>query len=270
MLSDADLSRFETFALELAGAAGAVALPLFRGEHGLEDKGRAKDEAFDPVTEADRGAEDAIRRIITARFPDHGVIGEERGQDRPDAEFVWVLDPIDGTRAFIAGLPLWTHLIALRWRGEPVVGVIAQSYLDEAFVGSRLGTRLVRGRESRPIRVRACPEFSEAVIATTDPVLFRDAEGEAWRSLRRSVRLARLGCDAYAYAMVAAGFMDLAVDSGLKTWDVEAVIPVVEGAGGVVTDWRGERIGREGGQFLCAGDRACLNAALEHLRPAAN
>ena len=269
MLTDADLSALEAFALELAAAAGAVALPLFRGAHGLEDKGGGGAGAFDPVTEADRGGEDAIRRLIAARFPEHGVIGEERGEDRPDAEFVWVLDPIDGTRAFIAGLPLWTHLIALRGRGEPVVGVIAQSYLDEAFVGSRLGARLVRGGESRPIRVRACPRLTEATIATTDPALFNGSELGAWTQVRAAARLARLGCDAYAMAMVACGRMDLVVESGLKSWDAEAAVALIEGAGGVVTDWRGERLGRHGGQFAAAGDRRCLDDALVALRRSA-
>jgi histidinol phosphatase-like enzyme (inositol monophosphatase family) len=269
MLDDAELSRLETFALELAAAAGRVALPLFRSEHGLENKTAAGEGGFDPVTQADRGGEDAIRALVSAHFPEHGFIGEERGEDRPDAEFVWVLDPIDGTRAFVAGLPLWTHLIALRRQGEPVVGVIAQSYLDEAFVGSRLGARLVRGGDSRPIRVRSCPLLTEAVIATTDPAIFDGAERGAWRQVRAAARLARLGCDAYAYAMVACGQIDLVVEAGLKVWDVEAAVPLVEGAGGLVTDWRGNRIGRHGGQTAIAGDRRVLDEALVALRRSA-
>jgi histidinol phosphatase-like enzyme (inositol monophosphatase family) len=267
MLSNDELHDFERFALELAAAAGRIAVPLFRADIGVENK---LANGFDPVTEADQGGEDAIRALIAERFPEHGVIGEERGQDRPDAEFVWVLDPIDGTRAFVAGLPLWTHLIALRHQGEPVVGVIAQSYLDEAFVGSRRGARLVRGGESRPIRVRDCPLLTDAVIATTDPeACFDGAELGAWRQVRAAARLARLGCDAYAYAMVACGRMDLVVEAGLKTWDVEAAVPLIEGAGGVVADWRGRRIGRNGGQMALAGDRRCLEEALVALRRSA-
>ena len=269
MLSDAALTEFESFALELAGAAGAVALPLFRGEHGVVDKAGRAAGVFDPVTLADRGAEQAIRRLIAARHPDHGVIGEEFGEDRPDAPFVWVLDPIDGTQGFLAGVPLWTHLIALRHEGEPVVGVIAQSYLGEAFVGSRLGSRLIRGGESRPLRVRECPLLTQAVISTTDTAFFTDAERGAWRQVRAAARMARLGCDAYAYALVAAGQLDLAIDSGLKSWDVEAAVPLIEGAGGLVTDWRGRRIGRNGGQFVAAGDRRCLNEALVALKRSA-
>jgi histidinol phosphatase-like enzyme (inositol monophosphatase family) len=269
MLSDAELSTFETFTLALAAEAGRVALPLFRGEHGVMDKAGRAAGVYDPVTLADRGAEEAIRRLISVNHPRHGVIGEEFGSDRPDAEFVWVLDPIDGTAAFVAGLPLWTHLIALRHEGEPIVGVIAQSYLGEAFVGSRLGARLVRDGESRAIRVRSCPLLTHAVIATTDPDLFNGAELGAWTQVRAAARYARLGCDAYAYAMVAAGQLDLAVDSGLKSWDVEAAVPLIEGAGGLVTDWRGNRIGRNGGQFAAAGDRRCLDEALVALRRSA-
>jgi histidinol phosphatase-like enzyme (inositol monophosphatase family) len=179
------------------------------------------------------------------------------------------LDPIDGTRAFVAGLPLWTHLIALRHEGTPVVGVIGQSYLGETFVGSRRGARLVRGGAEQAIRVRSCPLLTQAVIATTDPAIFNGAERGAWRQVRSAARIARLGCDAYAYAMVACGQMDLVVEADLKVWDVEAAVPLIEGAGGVVTDWRGERMGRNGGQVAMAGDRRCLEEALVALRRSA-
>ncbi len=266
-LTPAALQELEDFALDLARAAGAAILPLFRTENGLEDKGPAG--AFDPVTAADRGAEAAIRQAVAGRFPDHGVIGEEYGEDRPDAEFVWVLDPIDGTRAFIAGLPVWTTLIALRHRGRPIVGVIAQPYLDEIFVGSGGKARLIRSGGERALAVRSCPQLTDAVIATTDPNLFKGAELGAWTQVRAAARLARLGCDAYAYAMVAQGTMDMVIEAGLKSWDIEAAIPLIEGAGGVVTDWRGQPVGGHGGQIVIAGDRACLDAALVALRRAA-
>jgi histidinol phosphatase-like enzyme (inositol monophosphatase family) len=262
------LSQLDSFILELNAAAAAVALPLFRADHGLENKA-AVGSPYDPVTMADKGAEAAIRKLIAARHPDHGVIGEEYGEDRPDAEFVWVLDPVDGTRAFVAGLPLWTILIGLRWRGSPVLGSIGQPYLDEVFVGSAAGSRLIRRGESAPLRVRPCPALSQAVISTTDPELFDTEERAAWTGLRAAVRLARYGCDAYAFAMVAAGRMDLAVDAGLKPWDVEAVVPVVRGAGGLVTDWRGNGIGTDGGQMAVAGDQALLDQAIALLEPAA-
>jgi len=267
-LSPARLADLDAFLLQLNRAAGEVILPLFRGDHGLEDKNAGG--RLDPVTEADKGAERAIRALISKTFPDHGVIGEEYGEDRPDAEFVWVLDPVDGTRAFIAGLPLWTTLIALRHNGDPILGSIGQSYLDEIYIGSpKTGSRLVARGYETPLKVRPCPTLSGAVIATTDPDIFKDHELAAWTSVRRATRLARLGCDAYAYAQVAAGNMDLVIESGLQSWDVDAAVPVVEGAGGFVTNWRGDRIGRNGGQLVIAGDRACLDDAVASLKPSA-
>ena len=207
--------------------------------------------------------------MITEHFPDHGVIGEEYGEDRPDAEFVWVLDPIDGTRAFVSGLPVWTTLIGLRFQGEPVLGSIGQPFTGELFLGHAGGSRLIWSGGERPLRVRACPDLANALIATTDPAIFEGDERDAWRQLRQGVRLARLGCDAYAYAMVAMGTLDLVVETGLKPWDIEAAVPVVVGAGGFVTDWRGETIGTRGGQMLIGGDRAALDQAVEILRSAA-
>ena len=267
-LSAARLGALEAFAIDLARAAGAAILPLFRADHGLEDKGGPG--AFDPVTAADKGAEGAIRAAIAARFPEHGVLGEEYGEDRTDAEFVWVLDPIDGTRAFVAGLPVWTTLIGLRFQGRPVAGLIAQPYLDEIFVGTALGSRLIRSGGTRTLMVRPCPRLTQAIIATTDPIIFKGAEAGAWTQVRAAARLARLGCDAYAYAMVAAGTMDLVVEAGLKPWDIESAIPLIEGAGGLVTNWRGEPVGQDGGQIAIAGDRICLDEALVALRRAAD
>lgn len=261
------LEALDAFLLELNGASAEVILPLFRGDHGLENKaGKGR---FDPVTEADKGAEAAIRQLIEKRHPDHGVIGEEYGEDRPDAEFVWVLDPVDGTRAFIAGLPLWTTLIGLRFRSQPVLGSIGQPFLREIFIGHAAASRLISSGGERPLRVRPCPKLTDAVIATTDPDLFDGAELGAWRQVRAAARLARLGCDAYAYAMVAMGTMDLVVEAGLKCWDIDAAVPILAGAGGMVTNWRGDTLGRAGGQVAIAGDRACLDEALVALKRSA-
>jgi histidinol phosphatase-like enzyme (inositol monophosphatase family) len=259
------LQALDAFILQLHAAAGEVILPLFRADHGLENK--ASQGAFDPVTEADKGAEAAIRALIAKHYPDHGVIGEEYGEDRPDAEFVWVLDPIDGTRAFVAGLPVWTTLIGLRHRGRPVLGLIGQSFLGESFVGSQaLGSRLIKGDMVTPLRVRDCGGLSQAIIATTDAGLFDLGEAEAWAGLRKQTRLARMGCDAYAYAMVALGTMDLVIETGLKAWDIDAAIPVIEGAGGLVTDWLGQTIGPRpqdsAGQMLISATKACQDSAL--------
>ena len=262
------IEELDGFLVELNRAAARVILPLFRGDHGLENK--LGPGHFDPVTEADKGAERAIRQLIAERYPDHGVIGEEYGEDRPDAECVWVLDPVDGTRAFIAGLPLWTTLIGLRFQGKPVLGSIGQAFLGELYIGHAGGSRLISRGGSRPLKVRPCPSLSQAIISTTDPTIFQEAERPAWREVRAASRLARLGCDAYAYAMVAAGMMDLVVEASLKAWDIDAAIPVLQGAGGIVTDWRGEPVGAHGGQVAIAGDRACLDEALVALRKSAN
>ena len=257
-LSPAHIVDLEAFSVRLAHEAGKVILPLFRADHGLDDKSASTGRVFDPVTEADKGAEAAIRRAITAAFPDHGVIGEEYGEDRPDAEFVWVLDPIDGTRAFISGLPLWTTLIGLRFQGQPVVGVIAQPFTGEIFVGSEHGARLLHHGSTQVLKTRPCPDLTQALIATTDPYLYPTQEIEAWDRVRTSVRLARFGADAYAYAMVAMGKLDIVIERGLKCWDVEAAVPILAGAGGAVTDWRGQKIGSHGGQMLVVGDASIL------------
>ena len=263
-LTEDVIAELDAFLIELNGVAAGAILPLFRADHGLIDKGGAK--GFDPVTEADKGAERAIRSLISQRYPAHGVIGEEYGEDRPDAEWVWVLDPVDGTRAFIAGLPVWTTLIGLRHNGTPVLGSIGQPFLDEIYIGHAGGSRLMSRGASKPLKVRACPALSGALIATTDPAIFQGAEREAWNAVRAASRLARLGCDAYAYAMVAAGTIDLVLETRLKSWDIDAAIPVIAGAGGLTTDWQGAPVGAHGGRVAIAGDRACLEEALVSLK----
>lgn len=256
------VENFEPFLVELNRASAEAILPVFRNLEGIENKTAGSGD-FDPVTAADKGAEAAIRRLIAERFPDHGVIGEEYGEDRPDADFVWVIDPIDGTRAFVAGLPVWTTLIALRREGRPVLGSIGQPYIGELFLGHAGGSRIMSRGESRALRTRRGVPLAQAVIATTDPAVYMaPGEGEAWSRLRAAVRLARLGCDAYAYAMVADGQIDLVVEASLKSWDVECIIPILEGAGGASSDWRGAPIGAHGGRVALAGDRALIEEAL--------
>lgn len=271
-LSPALLAELDAFLVELNHASAAAILPLFRSDHGLEDKGLSgpPGAVFDPVTEADKAAERAIRALINDRYPGHGIIGEEYGEENADAEFVWVLDPVDGTRAFIAGLPLWTTLIGLRHEGRPVLGSIGQPYIGELYIGgAATGSRLMTGGQSMPLRVRPCPKLTEAIICTTDPAILTGPELGSWTQVRAAARLARLGLDAYGYAMVAMGKIDLALDTGLKVWDVEAVIPVIEGAGGIVTQWDGSPARTDGGQFAFAGDRACLEGALVTLKRSA-
>jgi histidinol phosphatase-like enzyme (inositol monophosphatase family) len=262
------LAELESFLLALNAAAGAVTLPLFRSGLAVDNKAQGGD--FDPVTAADRGAEAAIRRLIAERYPAHGVVGEEYGEDRPHAEFVWVLDPVDGTRAFVSGIPLWAHLIGLRYQGTPLMGLIGQPYLDEVFLGVPGGSRLIRAQGETALKVRPCAGLEQATLAATDPpAYFSPRELDAWSVLRPRARLVRMGGDAYIFALVALGGIDLVVESGLKTWDIDPIIPVIENAGGLVRDWRGEPMGRRGGQVVAAGDERCLEAALQTLMPAA-
>ena len=263
------VAELETFLLGLNAAAATVTLPLFRT--GLDIDNKAGHGDFDPVTAADRGAEATIRKLITERYPDHGVVGEEYGSDRPDSEFVWVLDPVDGTRAFVSGIPLWTHLIGLRYQGQPLMGLIGQPYLQEVFLGVPSGSRLIRPDGERLLKVRPCARLTDATLAATDPVAcFTLAEQGAWSQVRAAAKLTRMGGDAYIFALVALGGIDIVVESGLKAWDIDPVIPVIENAGGLVADWRGEPVGRNGGQVVAVGDPRILDEALVSLTRSAS
>ena len=254
---------FAAFVDRLAQVSSDVILPFFRSSIGAEDKSRGG--VFDPVTEADRGAEAAMRRLIGQTFPAHGVIGEEYGQDRPDAEYVWVLDPIDGTKSFISGLPTWGTLIGLMHHGRPVYGMMSQPFTRERYFGdgkrSRLRTLAATRGESPPsewatrgIRARACPSLSAATLMTTSPALIRDAgDRDAYARIEAEARLVRYGGDCYAYCALAAGFVDLVIETNLKPHDIVALTPIVEGAGGVITTWDGEPAAK-GGRIIAAGD----------------
>lgn len=254
------MTELELFALELARIAAEVSLPYFRTD--VSEINKAAPGQFDPVTEADRAAERALRAAIKARYPEHGIIGEEYGEENPDAERVWILDPIDGTRAFISGLPLWTTLIGLRENGAPVIGVVGQPYIGEIFIGGPTGARLVTRDGEREIRTRACARLSDAVASTTDADIFLGEDRQAWERMKTAVRLARYGCDAYAYAMVAAGRIDLVLESELKVWDWSALMPLVTAAGGAFCGWDGEPPRADDGRVLAVGDIAIQSEAL--------
>jgi len=251
------------FLHELADAASAAILPRFRSQLVAETKAGGR-LAFDPVTEADREAEAAMRRLIGGRFPQHGIIGEEYGEERAEAECVWLLDPIDGTRAFICGLPLWGVLIGLRCAGRPVLGMVAQPYLGERFIGTGQAAWLERGGERRALHVRPCPALAQASLSTTAPDLFDAEEAARFQAVERRTRLVRYGYDCYAYAMLAMGFVDCVIEAGLRPYDIEPIVPIIAGAGGFVTDWTGEEK-RGGGQVIAAGDRRVLDEALAEL-----
>ena len=240
------------FVDRLATESGRAILPFFRASFATENK--AGPGAFDPVTEADRAAEVVLRRMILDAFPEHGIVGEEFGSEREDAEFVWVLDPIDGTRAFVSGLPLWGTLIGLTRKGVPAYGTLHQPFIGERFTGDGGAARYEGPGGGRDLATRRCRAIEDATILTTSPKLFAGDEDAAYRRVEDRARLARYGTDCYGYAMVAAGQADAVVESGLKPYDIVALIPVVEGAGGIVTSWDGGSAAG-GGRVVACGDR---------------
>jgi myo-inositol-1(or 4)-monophosphatase len=237
MSSSLQTSELLAFADELADAARAAILPYFRTDVATEAKNSGKP-GFDPVTIADKAAEQAIRVLIEQRYPTHGILGEEFGK-KAGGDCCWVIDPIDGTRAFLCGLPLWGVLIGLVHNGKPLIGVIDQPYIGERFRGWPGGANFTNAAGTKDLRVASCKALREAKIATTDPHLFTGGEAGGFEHLRATAKISRFGYDCYAYAMVAAGMLDLVVEAGLAPWDIAALIPVIEGAGGMVTDWRG-------------------------------
>lgn len=250
----------------MADAARRAILPHFRAEGGLAADNKAADH-FDPVTVADRAAEEAMRAILAERRPDDGILGEEFGHSEGTSGLTWVLDPIDGTRAFIAGLPTWGTLIGLTRNGVPVRGLMHQPYLNEIFTGDGRTARLRGPAGERTLRTRRCADLAHALMATTDPRLFAEGEeAERFRALEPQVRLSRYGTDCYAYCMLAAGQVDLVVEAGLKPYDICALIPIIEGAGGRVTSWDGGSAA-QGGRVVAAGDPRLHEAALKALNP---
>lgn len=247
----------------LADAAGEAVIPHFRAGGAVEHKGAPSD-PLDPVTAADRASEAAMRRLIEATYPDDGILGEEFDA-RPSASGrIWVLDPIDGTRAFITGLPVWGTLIGLLEGGRARLGMMSQPFTGERFVGEPVRA-WYRGRDGeRVLRTRPCRSLEEAVLFTTSPALFSLREREVYERVETLVRLVRYGCDCYAYCMVAAGHADLVIEAGLKPYDIVALVPVIEGAGGIVTTWDGGRP-EGGGRIVASGDARVHEAALKVL-----
>ena len=242
------------FANRLADASGAIIRRYFRRKIAIDDKSDRT-----PVTIADRGAEAAMRRLIKAQFPDHGILGEEFGASNAGADYVWVLDPIDGTKSFISGLPIFGTLIALAYRGKPVLGVIDQPISGERWVGAAGRKSTLNGR---PIRTRAAARLDRATLYATAPDLFHGRNRASFERLRRKVKLTRFGGDCYAYALLATGFIDLVVEVDLKPYDYCALAPVIEGAGGTMTDWAGKPLDlASDGRVIASGDQALARKA---------
>ena len=255
-MAGASYREFEALAHRLADAAGEIQRRYFRSPVSVETK--ADDS---PVTIADRESEAVMRELIASAYPGHGILGEEHGRDRIDAEFVWVLDPIDGTKSFITGRPLFGTLIALAHGGLPVVGMIDQSILRERWVGVAGAGSAHNGR---PIRVRPCPRLADAVLFATSPTMFKaGAENDAFDRVQKAVRLPMYGGDCYAYGLLAMGFADLVVEASLQPYDFMALAPVIAGAGGLLTDWQGNSLELgSSGQVVAAGDQRVHAEAL--------
>jgi inositol-phosphate phosphatase / L-galactose 1-phosphate phosphatase / histidinol-phosphatase len=238
----------------LADRARPIVAHYFRTPVRVDDKAD-----LTPVTIADREAETAMRELLTQHVPQHGVFGEEHGAERANAEYVWVLDPIDGTKAFITGLPIFGTLIALLHKGVPVLGVIDQAILGERWLGVA-GERTTLN--DRPIATRACAALGDAYMYSTAPLMFSGEIERRHAALAQSVKLFRWGGDCYAYGLLAAGHVDLVVENALKLYDFAALVPAIKGAGGVITDWRGGELDMNSdGSVLAAGDPALHRAA---------
>jgi myo-inositol-1(or 4)-monophosphatase len=252
----------EAFARTLADASRGETLRVWASGSLVDDKGG--EGGFDPVTEGDRAAERAMRALIERHHPDHGIMGEEYPDRPPQGRYSWSLDPIDGTRSFICGLPTWVTLIALLDEGAPVLGLIDVPRLDELYVGVGEGARLITESGTTSLTAGNCTSVGEARLSTTDPYLFTGADAEAFDRLRTSARTTRYGHDGYAYARLAAGSLDLVVEAGLKPHDYNALIPVVRGAGGVIGDWSGGSDFSEG-KVVAAATEALFDEAVRLL-----
>ncbi|WNW10201.1 histidinol-phosphatase [Pseudomonas sp. DTU_2021_1001937_2_SI_NGA_ILE_001] len=256
-LSNEKLQEYLTFAHQLADASGLAIQPWFRRPLSVEDKGEA---LFDPVTEGDKAAERAMRELIQARYPADGILGEEEEAVAGSSGLTWVLDPIDGTRAFITGLPLWGTLIALNDGQQPVLGIMNQPFTRERYVG----TREQAWCNGAPLKTRRCASLAEATLMATTPDMFDTAQRQTFDRVARQARLMRWGGDCYAYCMLASGFVDVIIEASLKPYDVQALMPIIEGAGGVMTSWTGETA-QHGGPVVACGDPALHAEVIEWL-----
>jgi len=257
------LEQYLSFAHRLADLSATVILPHFRNLTSVEDKSEGG--KYDPVTTADRKAEQVIRAEIASAWPDHGVRGEEFGDDSSGAGYSWLIDPIDGTRPFIMGLPVWGTLISLMRDGVPILGLMNQPFTGERFWSTPAGAFYRKGKSEQQIRTRACPALGDAILSTTSPdMLATSQDKERFYALSEKVRLRWYGGDCYAYCLLAAGHIDLIVESGLSVHDIAPLIPIIEAAGGCITDWSGGTA-QTGGHAVACGDPALHDQVLKFL-----
>lgn len=253
-----DIEDIVATAHAMADAARVAVLPYFRSE-GLTAENKAG-QGFDPVTEGDRATERAMRDVLARMRPQDGVLGEEYGSQTGESGLTWVLDPIDGTRGFMSGTPTWGVLIAVSDQDGPVYGIVDQPYIGERFEGGLGRARLVGPQGERRLAARGDCALSEAVLFTTFPEIGTPEEGAAFKAVSDQVKLTRYGTDCYAYALLAAGQIDLVIEAGLQSYDIQAPLAVIEAAGGIVTDWQGGPA-HEGGRILAAAGRRQHEAA---------
>jgi myo-inositol-1(or 4)-monophosphatase len=261
-MAEIEIVELEDFALELAHTAGGIAQAHFRQPVTVENKSSS---SFDPVTNADRAIERVLRSAIVARYPDHGIVAEEEGERIGTGGYTWFIDPIDGTRAFVTGSPLWGTLIGLVHGQKPLFGLLAQPVLEEVFFAGPSGSWLIKAERRDRLRSRPCKSLETAMLASTHPGMFQGDKQNAFRALSDRCLLTRFGGDCYNYAMLAAGYLDLVVESQLKPYDIVPLVPILEGAGCVVTDWQG-RPPLGGGDVVAAATRELHHAALGLLR----
>lgn len=256
MLERAEL---ETFLLKLCAAAEAETLPRFRSANTVSNKLAG---GFDPVTKADREAERVIRMLIMERFSDHAIIGEEYGtRTTGESRYQWIIDPIDGTRAFISGLPLWGTLIAFCEHNKPLAGVMAQPFTGEIYLSDSQESWLLHRGEKHQLKTSPNSELQSATLMTTSPVLFAPEKRGPYDRVEAACRLARYGADCYAYCMLASGSIDLVIEADLNVYDIAALIPLIRDAGGLVTDWQGNP-DPWGGDVIAAANPEIHAAAL--------
>jgi myo-inositol-1(or 4)-monophosphatase len=267
MSAPTSATAFRDFALATAREAGRAILPHFREPIVIDDKGHATH--YDPVTEADRAAEHVIRAAIAGAYPEHGIRGEEHGWQRGGSTYTWVVDPIDGTRSFILGQMHWATLIAVNDGEHVLAGVVHQPFVGESFMAVRGGpAEWTRATERRVLRTRPCASIATSVVACTDPKMFTTPEDQAaFAGIADRARLVRYGGDCYAYCLLAMGLIDIVIESSLQAWDVQALMPIVESAGGVITTWTGARCD-EGGSVVACGDPSLHARVLEQLQSA--
>lgn len=249
------------FLEHIAQAAAEETLPLFRSALSVENKYEI---GFDPVTEADRKAELAIRREIAAAYPEHGILGEEHENIGLDAQYVWVIDPIDGTRAYISGIPSWGTLVGLYEKGRAILGLMSQPFIGEVYLGDGQKAFYRRGNQERELKTRPCSDLSQATLLTTSPTLFAQGDIETYKAIESEAKLARYGLDCYGYGLVAGGHSDAVIESGLEPYDVGGIIAIIEGAGGVITTWEGDRP-EQGGRIVACGDPRLHEALVKRL-----